>query len=110
MEERELDDLKKAINKTERYSKTVNRDEKMLNFSVEELRESKSGDFWIITVGWDILKKKQPPKNAMQLALQQIESNVFYDRTSKVFVISKKTGEVEKMVNEDSEEFYELIS
>lgn len=104
-----MQNLKKAIENAKKYALMIFDDKELRNFEVDEIKSSKEDKYWIITLGWDILKKKPPAKTPMQVQLYSWQSDEYNDRSSKVFLVYKKNNNVEMMITKDSDEYLELL-
>jgi len=71
-------DVKQAVEKAQRYLKTLYRNKGFLNLMLEEVELSSDDRYWLVTLGWDL--------DVMGTR-----------RTYKVFKIDAETGEVISM-------------
>jgi hypothetical protein len=105
-DEKEMENIKEAIESAKIYAKTLV-DDNLRNFEIGEI--SSSEDFWIISLKWEILKKKPPAKTPMQQQLQLLESDEYYEEIERVFLISKDNFAVKKMISKENDEYLEII-
>ncbi|MDL2246963.1 hypothetical protein LJB96_05030 [Methanobrevibacter sp. OttesenSCG-928-K11] len=103
----EMKNIKDAIESAKTYAKTIV-DDKLRNFEISEI--SSSEKFWIITLKWEILKKKPPAKTPMQRQLQLLESDEYYEEVDKIFLVSKENNDVKKMISKENDEYFDIIS
>lgn len=105
-DDNEIKNTIEAIKSAKKYAHDIV-DKNLRNFEVDEIIPSEN--MWIITLKWEILKKKPPAKTAMQRQLQLLESDEYYEEINKVFLVSKENNNVLRMISRDSDEYLEII-
>ncbi|MDR1819553.1 MAG: hypothetical protein LBR15_04805 [Methanobrevibacter sp.] len=82
-------DTKQAIESSINYIRDVY--EQLPDLRVEEIELSDNEEFWIITLGWDEIKKNNNLEQAMNPLFRGVK------RAYKTFFVDSESGDIKKM-------------